>query len=61
MIYVVISKQLYIVKISSYIKEQLKFASFLGVLKGGGQNSPLKSPTLSVATEINVFLMLNFS
>ena len=25
-----------------YIKEQLKFASFLGV--EGGQNSPLKSP-----------------
>ena len=41
-----ISKQLYIVKLSSYIKEQLKFASFLGVEGGGGQNSPLKSPTL---------------
>ena len=39
-----ISKQLYIVKLSSYIKEQLKFASFLGV-EGGGQNSHLKSPT----------------
>ena len=37
----VISKQLYIVKLSSYIKEQLKCASFLGV-EGGGQNSPLK-------------------
>ena len=41
---VVISKQLYIVKLSSYIKEQLKFSSFLGV-QGMGQNSPLKSPT----------------
>ena len=42
-----ISKQLYIVKLSSYIKEQLKFASFLGVEGpgGGGQNSHLKSPT----------------
>ena len=42
---VVISKQLYIVKLSSYIKEQLKFSSFLGVEGGGGQNSPLKYPT----------------
>ena len=33
---VVIPKQLYIVKFSSYIKEQLKFASFLGVEWGGG-------------------------
>ena len=40
-----ISKQLYIVKLSSYIKEQLKLALFLGVEGGGGQNSPLKSPT----------------
>ena len=32
----VISKQLYIVKLSSYIKEQLKFASFLGVEGAGG-------------------------
>ena len=40
-----ILKQLYIVKLSSYIKEQLKFASFLGVEGGGGQNSHLKSPT----------------
>ena len=41
-----ISKQLYIVKLSSYIKEQLKFASFLGVEGGGGgQNSHLKSLT----------------
>ena len=39
-----ISKQLYIVKLSNYIKEQLKFASFLGV-EGGGQNSHLKFPT----------------
>ena len=34
-----ISKQLYIVKLSSYIKEQLKFAAFLrvkGVNPGGG-------------------------
>ena len=31
-----ISKQLYIVKLSSYIKEQLKFATFLGVEEGGG-------------------------
>ena len=30
------SKQLYIVKLSSYIKEQLKFASFLGVEGAGG-------------------------
>ena len=44
-ILVVISKQLYIVELSSYIKEQLKFAFFLGVEEGGGQNSPLKSPT----------------
>ena len=37
--FVVISKQLYIVKISSYIlKEQLKFASFLGV-EGGGKTA----------------------
>ena len=34
----------YIVKISSYIKEQLKFALFLGV-EVGGPNIPLKSPT----------------
>ena len=40
-----ILKQLYIVKLSSYIKEQLKFASFLGVEGGGGQNRHLKSPT----------------
>ena len=31
-----ISKQLYILKLSSYIKVQLKFASFLGVEDGGG-------------------------
>ena len=31
-----ISKQLYIVKLSSYIKEQLKFALFLGRRRGGG-------------------------
>ena len=34
-----ISKQLYIVKLSSYIKEQLKLASFLGV-EGGGAKQP---------------------
>ena len=34
-----ISKQLYTVKLSSFIKEQLKFASFLGV-KGGGAKQP---------------------
>ena len=39
----------YIVKLSSYIKEQLKFASFLGIEGGGGK------------TANNVFLMLNFS
>ena len=39
-IQVVISKQLYIVKLSSYIKEQLKFASFLGV-EGGGAKTAL--------------------
>ena len=50
-----ISKQLYIVKLSNYIKEQLKFALFLGVELGGGLQH------LSVTTEINVFLMLNFS
>ena len=34
-----ISKQLYInVKLSSYIKEQLKFASFLGV-EGGAKTA----------------------
>ena len=42
----VISKQLYIVKLSSYIKEQLKFASFLGVEWGGGPKQPLKSENL---------------
>ena len=36
----VISKQLYIVKLSSYIKEQLKCASFLGV-EGGGAKTAL--------------------
>ena len=36
---VVISKQLYIVKLSSYIKEQLKFSSFLGVEGGGGKTA----------------------
>ena len=36
---VVISKQLYIVKLSSYIKEQLKFSSFFGV-EGGGPKQP---------------------
>ena len=35
-----ISKQLYIVKLSSYIKEQLKFASFLGVEGGGAKLVP---------------------
>ena len=35
---VVISKQLYIVKLSSY-NEQLKFSSFLGV-EGGGPKQP---------------------
>ena len=52
-----ISKQLYSVKLSNYIKEQLKFASFLEVEEGGGgKNSPLKSPTFScyIRTEINV-------
>ena len=39
----------YIVKLSSYIKEQLKFASFLGIEGGGGQNS-----------QQCFFLMLNF-
>ena len=34
-----ISKQLYIVKLSSYIKAQLKFASFLGVEGGGGKTT----------------------
>ena len=33
-----ISKQLYIVKLSSYVKEQLKFASFLGV-EGGAKTA----------------------
>ena len=33
-----ISKQLYIVKLSSYIKEQLKLASFLGV-EGGAKTA----------------------
>ena len=37
---VVISKQLYIVKLSSYIKEQLKFSSFFGV-EGGGAKTAL--------------------
>ena len=42
-ILVVISKQLYIVKLSSYIlKEQLKFASFLGVEVGGGPKQPFE-------------------
>ena len=36
-----ISKQLYIVKLSSYIKEQLKFASFLGVKGAGGAKTAL--------------------
>ena len=31
---------LYIVKLSSYIKEQLKFALFLGVKGGGGAKQP---------------------
>ena len=58
-----ISKQLYIVKLSSYIKEQLKFASFLGVegAGGGGPKQPSEVSNISVTTEINVFLMLNFS
>ena len=34
-----ISKQLYIVKLSSYIKEQLKFATFLGVEGGGAKTA----------------------
>ena len=55
-----ISKQLYMVKLSSYIKEQLKFALFLGV-EGGGQNSPLKSPTFICNDKNQYFLMLNFS
>ena len=53
-----VSKQLYIVKLSSYIKEQLKFASFLGVegARGGGAKTALWSlQYLSVTTEINVF------
>ena len=55
----VISKQLYIVKLSSYIKEQHKFASFVGV--EGGAKTPLWSlQHLSVTTEIH-FLMLNIS
>ena len=40
-ILVVISKQLYIVELSSYIKEQLKFAFFLGVEEGGGAKTVL--------------------
>ena len=39
-----ISKQLYIVKLSSYIKEQLKFASFLRVEQEGGGGGP-KQPS----------------
>ena len=40
-----ISKQLYIVKLSSYtcIKEQLKFASFLGVEGGPKQPSEVSN------------------
>ena len=34
------SKQLYIVTLSSYIKEQLKFSSFLRVEGGGGAKQP---------------------
>ena len=58
-----ISKQLYIVKLSSYLKEQLKFASFLGVegAGGGGQNSPLKSPIFICYDRNQCFLRLNFS
>ena len=57
-----ILKQLYIVKLSSYIKEQLKFALFLGVEGGGGvQNSLLKSPTCICNDKNQCFLMLNFS
>ena len=47
--------------VSSYIKEQLKFASFLGVEGGGGQNSPLKSPTFICNDRNQCFLMLIFS
>ena len=37
------SRTRYIVKLSSYIKELLKFALFFWV-EGGGQNHPMKSP-----------------
>ena len=51
-----ISKQLYIVKLSSYIKRQLKSALFLGVEGGGAkQPSDLSLQHLSVTTKINVF------
>ena len=42
------SKLLYIINLSSYITEQLKFHHFSrGGGGGGGKNSPLKSPTFS--------------
>ena len=41
-----ISKKLYIVKLSSYIKEQLKFASFLGVEGGGGAKQPSEASNI---------------
>ena len=47
-----ISKQLYIVKLSSYLKEQLKFASFLGVEGAGGEGGPKQPSKVS-----NIYLL----
>ena len=58
-----ISKQLYIVKLSSYIKEQLKFASFLGVeeaVGGGGPKHPSEVSNIYLLRQKSMFFNAKF-
>ena len=56
-----ISKQLYIVKLSSYIKEQLKFASFLGVEgAGGGAKQPSEVSNIYLLRQKSMFFNAKF-
>ena len=57
-----ISKQLYIVKLSSYIKEQLKFASFLGVEEagGGGPKQPSEVSNIYLFRQKSMFFNAKF-
>ena len=57
-----ISKQLYIVKLSSYLKEQIKFASFLGVegAGGGGPKQPSEVSNIYLLRQKSKFFNAKF-